>query len=299
MAIQMNLAELLTWGMKNLAISEISTPARDACKLLCHVTNLSTETLLVRGKNILAEDDVIRDYKKLIKHRCELVPIAYLTGKTEFMGLDFEVNKSVLIPRPVTETLVNESISVINRFNIKLVLDLCTGSGCVGISLAHICPGLRVVSSDISSEALDLAKKNALRLGVLDRMIFVKSDIFDSFSHHIMKDLNKKEESIGKFKLIASNPPYIVSENIQNLPFSVKTYEPISAVDGGMDGIQFYRRIFEDGKEYLLPGGVMLLQIDVNKKEIIQNLALSYGYSFDGIARDLKGQERVLRVCLG
>ncbi|MCL2351243.1 MAG: peptide chain release factor N(5)-glutamine methyltransferase, partial [Firmicutes bacterium] len=226
-----------------------ATAALDARVLLAHAANRSVEFVLSHGDERAAENTV-RAYEALIKKRLNSAPVAYLTGRREFMGLDFEVDERVLIPRPETEILAEEAVAFVKKTGARRVLDLCAGSGCIGVSLAYYCENLFVTASDVSAGALEAARRNAERLGVADRIEFVESDLFESLYERHMGDTHydptyfRGVSADEKYGLIVSNPPYIPRAELSSLPASVKDWEPRLALDGGEDGLGFYRRIF-------------------------------------------------------
>ena len=208
-------------------------------------------------------------------------PLSYITEKREFYGKEFYVNSNTLIPREETEIIIEESKKIFGRFESINILDLCTGSGCLGISLACEFPFAKVCLSDISSKALSVANENVLgfmtKYNMNGRWIdLVKSDMFENIK--------------GKFDLIVSNPPYIPTDHIDTLDEDVKR-EPKIALDGGVDGLDFYRVIFEKSKDYLKENGKIILEIGYNQSEDIKLMADRYAYSIYFI-KDLQGYNR-------
>jgi release factor glutamine methyltransferase len=220
--------------------------------------------------------------------------VQYLTGVQEFMGLEFAVNPSVLIPRTDTETLVE---AVLGRLEAcrktrstqppqaaaVLTLDLGTGSGAIAVSLAYYCKGLSVKAVDISAEALRLARENALRHGVADRVEFIQGDLFSPF------------EGTGiRFDLIVSNPPYISGEGMDRLQREVR-HEPPHALHGGADGLDFYKRIAADSSRHIIRGGLLAVEIGHDQAEAVQSILDQTGaYTGIEVVRDLAGRDRVV-----
>lgn len=206
-------------------------------------------------------------------------PLEYILGTQEFMGLDFSVNPKVLIPRHDTERLVEH---VLKHFGKKpfSALDLCTGSGCIAVSLLHFNKGARITALDISPDAIETAKKNAYLNGVECRARFEVCDIFTA-------------ELFGKFDLIVSNPPYIETEVIPTLSETVKMYEPHLALDGGADGLKFYRHITSLAPKYLLPGGMLAFEIGYNQAEAVSAL-MAENFSDITVIKDYGGNDRVV-----
>lgn len=215
-------------------------------------------------------------YRELLEKRSSHIPLQHLTGEQEFMGLPFYVNEHVLIPRQDTETLAEEALKRL-RADMK-VLDLCTGSGCIALSLAKLGPKIRVDASDISREALAVAEKNARRLGVRVRLIH--SDLFSGIA--------------GPYDMIVSNPPYIRTSVIEELSEEVRLHEPFQALDGREDGLYFYRRIIKEGKSRLSENGWLLLEIGYDQAEEVASLLAGGGFREIMTVRDLAGHDRVV-----
>lgn len=240
--------------------------------------------LLGIDKTALIMGDIDVPKKKLdiaYSHAERLVqgePIRYITGECEFMSLPFYVKKGVLIPRCDTEALVDETIDRLPKDREISVLDIGCGSGCIGISLAYYMKNIKVTGIDISDVAIDISKKNAVRNGVSERVSFEKCDI--------MTDVPK-----GKYDCILSNPPYIKTNDISGLDVKIKKFEPISALDGGADGLEFYRKIVT--LPCLKKGGLMILEAGFDTTAEVKALLDANGYNDTGITRDAGGNERV------
>lgn len=228
--------------------------------------------------------DEFRIYDALVSKRCMRIPLQHLTGEQEFMGFSFRVNDHVLIPRQDTETLVEEALSILhqNEGEHPRVLDLCTGSGCIAICLDLLCENARVTGSDLSEEALRVAKENA-RINHSDAE-FVHSDLFASLS-----------TDEGMYDMIVSNPPYIPTQVIETLMPEVRDHEPISALDGHSDGLHFYRRIIKDTASYLQPGGYLLFEIGCEQGEAVADMMRNYNFTDIDVIPDLAGLDRVVR----
>ena len=214
--------------------------------------------------------------EKLIKRRLDREPLQYILGTWEFMGLPFKVSPSALIPRQDTETLCEEAEKFIRRKHSGSLLDICTGTGCIGISLAARC-NIEVTLADISSECLELAEQNAKINGVSCKIM--RSDLFSDIS--------------GRFDIITANPPYIASDVIKTLSPEVRK-EPVSALDGGTDGLDFYRRIAKDLCNYLNPGGVFLTEIGFDQGKSVCEIFTGCGKIT--LKQDLCGNDRVVTV---
>lgn len=221
--------------------------------LLQYVLNQTKQQLIVNSEEYVNDQKII-EYKKYINKIVNGIPVQYITHKQQFMGLEFYVDENVLIPQPDTEILVEETINIINNKKIK-VLDLCTGSGAIAVSIAHYCPNVQVTATDISTKALEIAKINCRQLH--NDIVFIQSDLFDKIKE--------------KFNVIVSNPPYIETHTINSLSKEVQA-EPYIALNGGKDGLEFYKKILNCAHTYLEPGGYLLLEIGYNQAKQIMNL---------------------------
>lgn len=215
-------------------------------------------------------------YKEYIRKRCGRIPLQYLTGEQEFMGLTFRVTPDVLIPRQDTESLVEEALKYAG--DGQRILDICTGSGCIAVSLKFFVPGAEIVASDISKEALLIAEENA-RLNH-QQIRFINSDLFENIT--------------GEFDMIVSNPPYIPSAVIDTLMPEVRDHEPVLALDGAGDGLYFYRMITEKSISCLKKNGMLLYEIGYDQGEAVSGLMKEYGYEDVRIVKDLAGLDRVV-----
>ncbi len=218
-------------------------------------------------------------YLELTRRRCQRMPLQYLTGEQEFMGLSFYVNEHVLIPRQDTEVLVEEAIRIIRQdLPDAKVLDLCTGSGCIGISIQSFCPDVTVTGADISQEALQVAQKNAVRNQM--PVQFIHSDLFAEIS--------------DTYDMIVSNPPYIPSEVIETLMPEVRDHEPMGALDGKSDGLYFYEKITRQSVEHLKEGGYLLYEIGHDQADAVSGFMKENGFYDIKVIRDLAGLDRVV-----
>lgn len=223
------------------------------------------------------EPEVLTEYECVLEKRSEHVPLQYITGEQEFMGMTFKVNSNVLIPRQDTETLVEEALKVIEPQ--MEVLDLCTGSGCILLSILKNAPTVRGTGSDVSKQALLVAKENA-KLHDLDAE-WVRSNLFDNVS--------------GPFDVIVSNPPYIAQAELLTLMPEVGQFEPVQALDGGVDGLDFYRRITEEAPQYLKNNGYLFFEIGYDQGRAVHQLMLDAGFSDVAVIKDLAGNDRVVK----
>lgn len=239
---------LLQWTTQYLAGKGIENPRLDAQLLLGHVLGYSRTQLAVNYDEQPSEASRAR-FKELIRRRVAGWPVAYLIGSRGFYLLDFEVTPAVLIPRPETEILVAEALTALRPLAAPAVLDLGTGSGCIAVSIAHQKKDARVTAVDISPDALAVATRNATRHGVADRVSFLHGDLFAPLP------------ADAAFDLIVSNPPYVAHHEFAGLPPEVRDHEPRIALDGGADGLDFYRRIAAHAGRFLKSGGRLMLEI--------------------------------------
>ncbi len=212
------------------------------------------------NRNVKLNKDKASVISSTLKRRLSGEPIQYILGKTEFMGLEFKLTPDVFIPRPETEILVEKTMNIVHskEFIVHSILDIGTGSGCIAISLAKFLPNTKITAIDISENAINIAKQNALLNNV--KINFLASNLFSNY-----------ELRTTNYELIISNPPYIPSDEINNLQPEVK-YEPRIALDGGKDGLDFYRKIIAGAKDYLTEGGFLITEMGFNQKEKIENI---------------------------
>ncbi len=271
----MNISELLVNG-KHL-LKDIEDGNIKARILLEYILKLSREKI-VSNPNIEVSDNNVESYLNKINDIKNGMPIQYITNKQEFMKLNFYVDKNVLIPQPDTEILVEKAIEICNNHGNDIkILDLCTGSGAIGISIAKNIKNAKVYATDIKNTVIDIAKQNAKQNNV-DNIEFIVSDMFDNIQE---KD----------FDIIVSNPPYIETDVIKTLPTEVRN-EPIIALDGGKDGLKFYKIILSEYKKYLKKDGYLLLEIGYNQAKSVGEL-INLNYS---IIEDLAGNDRVIII---
>lgn len=263
-------------------LEEISpTPRLDVETLLQKVLGVDRLYILLNLERILSEDEE-QLFNKFINERLNNRPIAYIVENREFMGLDFFVKEGVLIPRPDTEVLVEEVIELARQKHAKNILDIGTGSGAITVSLAKYLENIKVTSVDISDVALEIGKMNAISNEVDDRITFIKSDLFGNIDKEI------------KFDIIVSNPPYIKREVIDTLDKQVKDYEPYSALEGGVDGLDFYRAITKQAKDYLKKGGILAYEVGHDQSEDVSKLMEIDGYTNIYTIKDLQQIDRVV-----
>ena len=278
----MKYRDLYSQGIEKLSSENIPDSKVDARILLEYACKTDRNALFMQGDmEVKGEDEKV--YFELLSKRMMHIPLQYLTGEQEFMGLTFKVNESVLIPRQDTECLVE--IVLKHLHDGMRILDMCTGSGCILISLLHYSNDCEGVGADLSEEALKVAMDNAKRLsnnGISDKMSvsFVHTDLFEQID--------------GKFDIIVSNPPYIKTEVIKGLMPEVRDYEPMMALDGTEDGLYFYRKIITDAKKYLSRGGQLFFEIGYDQGQEVSDLMRKEGYTCVEVEKDLAGLDRVV-----
>lgn len=290
----MTYREIYEEGKGALAAAGIEEAELDARLLLEFVCKTNRNTLLVHDDRPVTAEEASA-YRRLTEKRAKRIPLQHLTGTQDFMGLEFEVNEHVLIPRQDTEILVEEALQELH--DGMHVLDMCTGSGCILISLLRYSNDCTGVGADISEEALRVAEKNAKRLlteketGEIEQAgdgcpaMFVQSNLFEKVE--------------GQFDMIVSNPPYICTDVIKTLMPEVREHEPRQALDGSADGLLFYRRIIEDSVRYLKRGGMLFFEIGYDQGEAVKALMEQAGYLEVCVKKDYAGLDRVVSGTLG
>ena len=271
----MEYAALYRMGVERLAAAGIEEAKLDARLLLEELCGTDRNDLLVHGDRPVTEQQE-NSYVNYIELRSRHIPLQHITGYQEFMGLRFKVTPDVLIPRQDTETLVEEVLK--NLHDGMRILDLCTGSGCILLSLLRYSNDCVGVGADLSKKALAVAEENAGSLGLTAE--FVQGDLFEPVT--------------GKFEIIVSNPPYIPSNVIPTLMEEVREHDPLMALDGKEDGLYFYREIIGQASEYLYPGGMLFLEIGCEQAEAVTELMKNAGYRDVTVCKDLAGHDRVV-----
>jgi release factor-specific protein-(glutamine-N5) methyltransferase len=279
----MTIEELLRNNTNKLEKSGSETARLDAEILLLHILQKDRSYLYSHKTDLVSDVDETL-YNKLVKRRTENEPVSYITGKKEFMGLELFVDQNVLIPRPDTEILVEYAIKWINnKSGLVKVLDLCTGSGAIGISIAKYCDNIRVDLSDYSHDALSVAKKNVQANKLENKIHMLESDLFNNITEE------------NKYHIIVSNPPYISENEMKQLEGNVLNYEPHMALYGGKDGYDFYRKIITDSKKYLFKQGLLALEIGCSQGKIVSQLLKDNDFTEIEILSDLAGLDRVVK----
>lgn len=271
----MTYRELYNYGVEQLSAVGIEEAALDARLLLEYICHTDRNTLLVHGdsqRNAMEEEF----YKAVIAKRAERIPLQHITGEQEFMGLSFRVNEHTLIPRQDTEILVEEAMRHLH--DGMRILDMCTGSGCILLSLLKYSNECEGVGVDISAQALEVAGENATRLGL--KADFIQSDLF--------------EQVQGRFDMLVSNPPYIATKEIETLMPEVREHEPMQALDGMEDGLYFYRKIVEKSTDYLYNGARLYFEIGYDQGEAVSGLMRDKGFQDVKVIKDYAGLDRVV-----
>lgn len=272
----MTYRELYDFGCLQLKAADISDYSIDAKILLMHVTGISPADLYVRGDSEVP-GDMDSKYRELISERTRHIPLQHLTGHQGFMGLEFLVNENVLIPRADTETLVETVLKDLH--DGMSILDMCTGSGCILLSLLHYSNDCTGTGVDISSKALEVARMNAENLSI--EASFVESDLFQNVT--------------GKFDILVSNPPYIRTCEIEELMPEVRDHDPFIALNGHESGIYFYEKIINAAGEHLKRGSLVAFEIGCDQGKSVSELMSNAGYCGVEVIKDLAGNDRVVR----
>lgn len=272
---------LLAWTADHFAKKGLDSPRLDAELLLAHVLGCKRIDLIVRYDE-QPNDTQRATFRELLQKRLDRCPTAYLVGTREFYLLPFEVNSAVLIPRPDTETLVDVALEFLKKRPAPAVLDLGTGSGCVAVCLAHMAKGATVTAVDVSPDAVAVATRNAKRNGVAERVQFKVGNLFAPV------------EPGTTFDVIVSNPPYIPPSEIETLMPEVKDHEPRIALDGGTDGLSFYRRLTAECRGWLKPGGMLAVEIGHTQDGAVRELFESCGLQNVKLVKDRAGRPRVV-----
>ena len=281
----MTIKETLNKGMIMLKSNHIDSPKLKARLLLQYILKKTRQYLIVYDNEQITKKQQW-EYFVNIEKLSQGIPLQHITHSQEFMKMDFYVNENVLIPRPDTEILVEEVIKIANKFENPKILDLCTGSGAIGISIAKYVKNSKIYAIDVSEKALEVAKMNAKNIGVEEKIEFIKSDLF---------------ENMGKIKfdIIVSNPPYIKNGDIDYLSEEVQK-EPKLALEGGIDGLEFYRKIAKQAIDYLKLGSYLCLEIGYDQKiDVIEIIENENKYVDTYSKKDLYGNDRIIITRVG
>jgi release factor glutamine methyltransferase len=306
----MNAIEKLKEAKAVLSDAGIENPERDAEQMLSHY--LGIERVILYRDNPYISDEMNAEIDALLRRRTGREPLQYILGCTEFHGLKIKVGPGVLIPRPETELLAEEAIKTISNFkmqntNFKIqisnnlqaagedkdssfilhpssffILDLCTGSGCIALALAKEFPDARIYGTDMSADALGYARENA-ELNSIKNITILKGDLFEP-----LRDM--------QFDMIVSNPPYIPGNDIKSLQPEIREWEPVAALDGGEDGLDYYRKIVSGVGDYLKENGILMLEIGIGQSDSIRKMAEDEGFDNIQILKDYAGIDRIVKA---
>lgn len=282
--------DIVNKGRQMLEEAEIDDFAIDAWLLFEHIFRMNRTAYFLHQPDENKDLQLENEYFEAIKRRCKRIPLQHITGYQEFMGFKFYVNENTLVPRQDTEILVEAAMDTIeSEFDTAQkveILDMCTGTGCIGISLAKLVPDISVLAADISEEALKVAQRNKDSNNA-DNVEFVKGDLFEAV------DTDKR------FKLIVSNPPYIRTKDIETLKEEVKLHDPFIALDGMEDGLYFYRKITKGAAQRLENGGYLMYEIGFDQAAEVSLIMEKAGFSQIRVIKDLAGLDRVVtgRLC--
>ena len=260
----------------------IEAATLEARELVCFGTGKSREEL-ARDGGLYASPELERQVRSLVDRHLAGEPVAYLIGEWEFYGLPLDISPDVLIPRPDTEVLAGQAIEYIQTLGECRVLDLCAGSGCIGLAVASQVPQARVVLGEYSDAALKVCRQNIRRSGLSGRVVPIQADARE-----------KPERALGEFQCIVSNPPYIPHDDIAGLDTSVKDYEPHLALDGGEDGLDFYQTISGKWKDALVPGGRLYFEVGIGQADSVLRIMRAQGFGDIQIVKDLHDIPRVV-----
>lgn len=261
-------------------VNEFSFNIREAQEIICHVLKIDKIQLYTENPEITSEQ--AHTIKSLIERRLKKEPLQYIIGECYFYNIKIKVGRGVLIPRPETEILVEQVLErqklISNTGN--RILDLCTGSGCIALAIGKNAPEFQIFGIDKSEKAVKYATENKA-LNNIKNVIFLVGDMFNPFKEKI-------------FACITANPPYVKTDEISKLQPEIKNYEPLEALNGGEDGLNFYRKIIENAGKYLLNSGLIFLEIGQGQAKAVQNIALMSGFNVIEVVKDIAGIDRVM-----
>jgi len=277
---ELSIAAALLEAAQMLRRAGVPEARREAGSLLAHVINCDRTFLISHAEDSITHSN-FEAFRECIRRRASGEPLQYITGHQEFYGLDFIVNKNVLIPRPETELMVERAATLIPQESSSLICDVGTGSGCIVVALLHTKPLARAVALDISGVALKVAIQNAMRHGVAERVIFAVSDCFASVA------------ADARFDLIVSNPPYVAAQAFAGLQREVRDHEPSVALTPGADGLVIISRLLE-GHQYLKPSGYLLMEIGFDQSAAVESLIDTNFWTLLDIQPDLQGIPRIV-----
>jgi release factor glutamine methyltransferase len=279
---------ILEWTSGFFDRKQVDSPRLSSELLLAHVLNVPRIKLYTGYEQPLTPQ-ALSQFRELVRRAAEHEPVAYVTGRAHIFNLELEIEPGVLIPRPDTETVVENVLQMVRHtvgMETPRVLDLCTGSGCIALAIAQRLPGAQMTAIDISPKAVDLARRNAEKLQLADRVRILQGDLYGPLAEPI---------DLAPFDIIVSNPPYIPSGDIPHLDRNVRDYEPIEALDGGSDGLAVHRRIIAAAPERLRPAGRLYLEVQFDQGPAVRDLIDSTeDLAEPAILKDHAGHERVV-----
>ncbi len=260
----------------------IESPRLNIELLLAHLLKKKRLKLYLEFEREL-DETTLEKLREMVRRRADGEPLQYITGVAEFCGLEFAVDRRVLIPRPETELLVEETVSrIANRGSRNVIVDLGTGSGCIAVTLAKQLPTAEIYATDASADALEVAKSNARRHGVEKNIRFLQGDLLQALPDSLRVDA------------IVSNPPYVATGELARLPKEVREFEPVQALVAGDDGLDVFRRIIADARRFLSPSGFVALELGAGQRAAVEQLFVERGYAVAQVVKDLQGHERVV-----
>lgn len=273
--------EVIQRSTEFLTRKGVDSPRLQVELLLAHVLKMARMKLYLNFDRVLSEPE-LEILRGLVKRRAEREPLQHIVGFTSFCGFEFQVNRNVLIPRPETELLAERAWKFLEGREEPTVLDFGTGSGCLAITIALKAPAATVHAVDVSEAALAVARENSVRLGAGERVVFHAGDGFSALSRDLM------------FDLLVSNPPYIASAEIPTLEPEVRDFDPMLALDGGADGLDFYRRLATEGRARLRVGGKLMVEFGAGQHGDVSRLFTNEGWTVEAVEKDYAGLERIL-----
>ncbi len=279
--MSLSIARAISEGATALGTAGVADARREADSLLAHTIGRDRSYIITHKDDPLTNEQV-EAYFVFVARRAGGEPLQYITGHQEFFKLDFEIMPDVLIPRPETELLVEIALAILKDIPEPLIADIGTGSGCIAISLLHELTRARALATDISPAALEVARRNAQRHGVLDRMMLVQSDCFSNL------------DAQQTFSLILSNPPYIADRDLETLQREVRKHEPQAALKGGEDGLSVIRRLLLEASRFLRSGGTLVFEIGFGQSEAVKQLIEPHAWNLIEIRQDLQGIPRAV-----
>ena len=283
--------EALSLAVKELAGAGVPEPLAEAEYLLTHILGCTRPGLYLDAARVLGPDEAAA-FDAFVERRKKREPAQYITGEVDFRGHTLRVTRATLIPRPETELLVDRIVEEFDRGRSAkdaVIVDLCTGSGCIAVSVAKEAEGCRVYATDISKAALDAAKGNAALNGVAERVEFFEGDLFSPLPSRLK----------SRADIVVANPPYVTGAEMEGLAPEVRDFEPVTALLGGADGLVFIRRIIAGAPEYLKTGGLLLIEIGYSQSAEVKKIAEADGrYSEEATGKDYSGIERIFSARL-